>query len=103
MKQISRERFDELKNKKIVKIKPVESKLSQENNLAQSQIEATKALTEIAAKNINNQDTKILIELLNKQNQQIETLLKALTAPKELIVNHDRKGIIKTVDIKIIK
>ena len=95
MKPISKEKFEQLKNKK----KPI----NQENALVKSQIEATQALTQIASKNINNQNTKILIELLNKQNQQIETLLTALTAPKELVINHNRQGIIKTVDIKIVK
>jgi len=104
MKPISKEKFEQLKNnnKKVVKIKSVESKPSQENIAVKSQLQATKLLTEVAIRNLNNQNTEILIDLLNKQGQQIETLLKALTAPKELIVNHDKKGIIKTVDIRIV-
>ena len=104
MKEISREKFEELKNKKkVVNIKPPNQENNVRDALAKSQYQATKVLTDIAVQNINNQNTEVLIGLLSKQNQQIEALLKVLTTPKKLVINHNNQGIIKSIDIKIVK
>jgi len=88
---------NETKKPKIVsppKPKPVVVPDQRDDRLVKTQMEATLALTEVAANAMNNPQLTQLLSLLSQQNQ---------TEPnrsKRLVINRDQNGLIESIDIE---
>lgn len=65
-----------------------------QEGLAKAQIEATMALTAIAAQAIDNPQLTQLITMLSQPRQE------AASSNKRMIVNRDNNGLIQSIDIK---